>query len=1130
MTNSSGPDISETTQGDPLDTGTSSKAEALKALRSWIAVEILSPDVHNDGKWHDLATNYGGKLCTTSLENSHLQETPVPLASDTTPWPSEMSEQIFLSSPSKGRKKSQSQSNGSIDLFSYDESKGKTSDIVEHEAQQAQPSHNGQRQKRNWYHIVLGALPAGQSIKALNESFNESEDTLPSERLQPTSGKIIAATIILNEWGLYVPDTLAIASFAWGLGNMLSTGDASLLPDWRAKQTFINSEIEDILTQIETGEPPHPLSWSDLIETSYILRDKLKIPKELWLGVQCAIVVERERPPPGDLLCSLYLNDLETAAATLNRAPTAFAEYMGIKKPRDPWNALKDRSRISNLLYPGMFPLARWPGPGLHPLNVLQQAAVNNICYNLSREGLEAVNGPPGTGKTFLLRDIVAHVMLSRAEHLAMIKDPNMGIGQINLLDFAIVVASSNNAAVENVSLELPIRSKSLDESIWLERGLDHFGKLASFVLDIPEESDEGNKAWGVIAAKLGNSRNRKNFFEKFWWNESWGLSNWMARAANPDSINLVGKKPGKLEEHYPPPRRPEAMARWQKARDDFQQALDRCHKIRDELSGVCDTRSIRMKGEISIPVLTEQNRQFTLDLESAKRACEAASIDVQINMSRLEAETAKLTALTSNRVSEGENTNAQIQRISNNIDQLQTSLIRSRKRYLSCATERDRLIASIRHNDRVIATVGNEKELETNQEEPPQSSLGPKEGFWSLPHELFHAGSPWNEGEFKAARDDLFVASVNLHHAFVVAGARKIRSAIKSIATNQAEPNDWGMFFLIIPVVSTTFASIGKTFNNLGQGSLGWVLIDEGGQATPQAAVGAIWRSKRTVVIGDQQQIEPVVTIPPRSTELIFRENKSDPKKWAAPEISAQSLADRANEAQGHFPTDNPDLPRVTGFPLLVHRRCDKVMFDIANHLAYGGEMIHATQPGPSAIRDLLGQSSWVNISAPSQDKWVEMEGRAVTIAISGICERLEHIPDIYVISPFRQPIRHLKQMIRRNAANQVGFKGIDRRKLSRWVSSNIGTIHTFQGKQAEAVILLLGAGSGAKSSSRIWAGKTPNILNVASTRAQRCLYVVGNKREWENVGSFKIAAKFLPTIDAKSWLSKIKDDQTNV
>ena len=97
------------------------------------------------------------------------------------------------------------------------------------------------------------------------------------------------------------------------------------------------------------------------------------------------------------------------------------------------------------------------------------------------------------------------------------------------------------------------------------------------------------------------------------------------------------------------------------------------------------------------------------------------------------------------------------------------------------------------------------------------------------------------------------------------------------------------------------------------------------------------------------------------------------------------------------------------------------------------------------------------------------------------------------------------------------LGLSQTDRRD---WLERRVGTVHTFQGKEAEAVILMLGAGRGAKASSRSWAGATPNLLNMAATRAKRALYVVGNRTEWRSAGVFAVAAETLQTRSPRDWL----------
>ncbi|WP_413062139.1 AAA domain-containing protein [Sphingomonas carotinifaciens] len=122
--------------------------------------------------------------------------------------------------------------------------------------------------------------------------------------------------------------------------------------------------------------------------------------------------------------------------------------------------------------------------------------------------------------------------------------------------------------------------------------------------------------------------------------------------------------------------------------------------------------------------------------------------------------------------------------------------------------------------------------------------------------------------------------------------------------------------------------------------------------------------------------------------------------------------------------------------------------------------------------------------------------------------------LPDLYVISPFRDPVRNLKRLLQGRGGALRGVTG-----GGAWMESHVGTIHTFQGKEAEGVILLLGAGRGAKPGSRTWAGQTPNMLNVAATRAKRSLYVVGNRALWKGAGFFTDAADSLPEIDVEVW-----------
>ena len=86
--------------------------------------------------------------------------------------------------------------------------------------------------------------------------------------------------------------------------------------------------------------------------------------------------------------------------------------------------------------------------------------------------------------------------------------DKNRGYWSLHpdLLGHEIVIGSSNNGAIENVTLELPQADK-VDAS-WLDE-YDLYPEIAELV--------SGQPAWGLISAPLGSKSRRSAFVAAFW-------------------------------------------------------------------------------------------------------------------------------------------------------------------------------------------------------------------------------------------------------------------------------------------------------------------------------------------------------------------------------------------------------------------------------------------------------------------------------------------------------------------------------------------------------------------------------------------------------------------------------------
>jgi superfamily I DNA and/or RNA helicase len=184
--------------------------------------------------------------------------------------------------------------------------------------------------------------------------------------------------------------------------------------------------------------------------------------------------------------------------------------------------------------------------------------------------------------------------------------------------------------------------------------------------------------------------------------------------------------------------------------------------------------------------------------------------------------------------------------------------------------------------------------------------------------------------------------------------------------------------------------------------------------------------------------------------------------------------------------------------------------MFSTSNNIAYNGLMVQNTPLGTSDIGNHLGESVWIDIEGGGQvaGKWSQSEGDAASQLLIRLLDAGVAAPDIFFITPFRIVAQNLRKMFTQNPA-------ISRRLPANplaWVNDRVGTVHTFQGKQAEAVVLVLGAPLDQSAGARTWAAHPPNLLNVAVSRAKHRLYVIGSHQAWSNVGVFRTLARNLP------------------
>ncbi|MXV09017.1 MULTISPECIES: DEAD/DEAH box helicase [unclassified Xanthomonas] len=843
-----------------------------------------------------------------------------------------------------------------------------------------------------------------------------------------------------------------------------------------------------------------------------------------------------------DILNSFFLVDLERAIASVQAGtiPEPLRRYLIALPKQDQTDLYTEagREELLRALHPRHLNAGHWLSDPAHAMSLMQQFAINTALLELETGGLFSVNGPPGTGKTTLLRDLFAEILVRRARVLAGLPGAGAAFASTKrkvtfdgdakpsylqeliepLLGHEMVVASYNNAAIENISVALPKRDEVA--SPW--RGSVRYLQPVAHNLAIKagkgkrgNVSPEGDEMpWGLISCALGNSRNRKAFCERF------------AFASLKTSSEETPMTFWEWRKQAPALSFSEAAARFREADQAVGHALS-------SRSAYADCQARVQQWRLQLASLHHASEQARLDGEQAERVHAQA----QAELARLELESVHLrereqlirktrpswsqwlfefhTALRRWRATDAE-------RRANADLQLQ--------HFEACAAQRLQVAGALQAMTSARAHWEACRAAEAEAQHAQEADLQhlrelaqavPPPSLPETPQQLetdrFQIDGVWHDPELAQLRSQVFAAAMALHEAWLHEATQHHGFGSNVVAVtkwlNNKRPqcaDDYlpimRSLFMIVPIVSTTFASFASQFRGLGPDAIGWLFIDEAGQAVPQAAVGALWRARRAVVVGDPLQIEPVFTLPVRLIAALGARSDATRDGTYAPHLtSAQRLADQANR-YGTLTTTGDERLWI-GSPLRVHRRCIEPMFGIANRIAYGGKMVygmcerHAPDAPPLPVA-----SCWLDIPGGTARKQVVPEQIAfVAELIVWLYRRDGTLPRLYVISPFKAIRQALHDALSGDAWEDMGAGHAppSPRALRDWLRGSVGTVHTFQGKEQDTVLMVLGADR-QHPGSALWASSKPNLLNVALTRAKRRCYLIGDFELWSPLQHF--------------------------
>lgn len=838
-------------------------------------------------------------------------------------------------------------------------------------------------------------------------------------------------------------------------------------------------------------------------------------------------------------LHSFFVNDLQKAKSVQSKNLNDY--LMGNSSVRKNLDSRSTSPKFNrhifvDILQPKNYPLSRFPRNIQYAPYFMQQVAIN-LSIGYDSNNMRSVNGPPGTGKTTLLRDVFSELLVKQSYEIIQLKNKkiagndetvywesgsykaSIGVLPSQIAENGIIVASSNNGALKNIVDELPLISE-IDESLVKDlKKIDYFKDISNSKVStiwveendkkiekLESEKNSEENFWGLISLEGGRSENMYYIITAL----KHVIEDLKTNYISNDNVYNEFERKYKEALSYRDKRQKLSDKIFSVDRFEYELLNKKSDFIKNVEFRKNELSSFVKEINVKLKELSSNKNQLVQKVDELNKASSNISEDKKMIENSIDV--LKLQKPGFFQFSRKKSYDEQMRKYSDELLKI-LDKERSTKSMLDDFVEELKVVEyQISYGNKLVEDKKSQivqatqkedyeiKKLEAKIRDLKDVSVNTDVNVldFSLSYDDLQMSNPWFDEEYRRIQSELFISALKVRKQFLYENIKNIEAATriwskqqnyldKNIVIQQA----WNWINMVVPVISSTFASMGRMFSNIQANSLGHLFIDEAGQALPQASVGAIFRCKHVMAVGDPAQIKPVLTLDSYILSLLGR-NYEVGEAYLSEDASTQTLIDSVSQYGFYKNLNNPE--DWIGIPLWVHRRCKYPMFNISNEISYGGNMVQGNKSD--------GKAEWYDVGGSADNKYVKEQGDLLVQKIRELSQHNKDILDkskkdqVYVISPFKNVADNLS----RKLAADLKFTRYD----SKSSPTNVGTVHTFQGKEAPIVFLVLGADEKSKGAAN-WAmgSENPNIMNVSATRAKKEFYIIGDKKLYSNLGS---------------------------